>query len=93
MSTEDGQAYARENDMNVNPAKAKQLTNVRAAGSDEKLILAPPAQLTLERALEYIAEDELVEITPNHIRLRKRVLAANQRSVIRGEKKKERKQV
>ena len=84
---------ARENDMNVNPAKAKQLTNVRAAGSDEKLILAPPAQLTLERALEYIAEDELVEITPNHIRLRKRILPANQRSVIRGEKKKERKKV
>jgi len=84
---------ARENDMNVNPSKAKQLTNVRAAGTDEKLILAPPAQLTLERALEYIAEDELVEITPKHIRLRKRILPANQRSVIRGEKKKDRKQV
>jgi GTP-binding protein len=83
---------ARENDMNVNPSKAKQLTNVRAAGTDEKLILAPPAQLTLERALEYIAEDELVEITPQHIRLRKRVLPANQRSVIRGERKKDRKE-
>jgi GTP-binding protein len=82
---------ARENDMNVNPTKAKSLTNVRAAGTDEKLILAPPAQLTIERALEYIAEDELVEITPKHIRLRKRELRANQRSVIRGERKKDRK--
>jgi GTP-binding protein len=80
---------ARENDMNVNPTKAKNLTNVRASGTDEKLILAPPAQLTLERALEYIADDELVEITPKHIRLRKRMLPANQRSVIRGERKNE----
>ncbi len=79
---------ARENDMNVNPTKAKQLTNVRSAGADEKLILTPPIQLTLEKAMEYIAEDELVEVTPHHIRLRKKVMAANQRSVVRGERKK-----
>jgi GTP-binding protein len=78
---------ARENDMNVNPAKPKQLNNIRAAGADEKLILVPPIQLTLERAMEYIAEDELVEITPNHIRLRKKTLAGNLRSVVRGERR------
>ena len=78
---------SRENDMNVNVSRSKQLTNVRSAGADEKLILAPPVQLTLEKALEFIAEDELVEVTPNHIRLRKKVLAGNMRSVIRGEKK------
>ena len=61
----------------------------RAAGADEKLILAPPVQISLEKALEYISEDELVEITPNHIRLRKKVLAANMRSVVRGEKRKD----
>jgi GTP-binding protein len=78
----------RENDMNVNPCKPKQLNNIRSAGADEKLILAPPIQMTLEKALEYISEDELVEITPNHIRLRKKVLAGNMRSVVRGDKKK-----
>ncbi|MCB9780709.1 MAG: translational GTPase TypA [Alphaproteobacteria bacterium] len=79
---------ARENDMNVNPTKAKQLTNIRSAGADEKLILAPPVQITLEKAMEYIAEDELVEVTPAAIRLRKKVLAGNMRTVIRGDKKK-----
>ncbi|MEC9390383.1 MAG: translational GTPase TypA [Myxococcota bacterium] len=82
-------ASLRENDMNVNPCKPKQLNNIRSAGADEKLILAPPVQMTLEKALEYISDDELVEITPNHIRLRKKVLAGNMRSVVRGEKKKE----
>jgi GTP-binding protein len=82
----------RENDMNVNPCKPKQLNNIRSAGADEKLILAPPIQMTLEKALEYISEDELVEITPNHIRLRKKVLAGNMRSVVRGDKKKKEKQ-
>jgi GTP-binding protein len=80
---------ARENDMNINPAKAKQLNNMRASGADEKLILAPPIRPTLERALEYLAEDELVEVTPKHVRLRKKTLAANMRSVIRGERRKE----
>jgi GTP-binding protein len=81
-------AAARENDMNINPCKPKQLNNIRSAGADEKLILAPPLQLTLEKALEYISDDELVEITPKHIRLRKRTLASNMRSVLRGDKKK-----
>ncbi|MCL2491815.1 MAG: translational GTPase TypA [Coriobacteriia bacterium] len=65
---------ARSEDMVVNVAKAKQLTNVRAAGSDKGIVLAPPATFTLEEALEYIEDDELVEITPQNIRLRKRLL-------------------
>ena len=77
---------ARGNDMNVNVARAKQLNNIRSAGADEKLILAPPVQLTLEKALEYIAEDELVEVTPLSIRLRKKILQGNLRSVVRGDK-------
>ncbi len=62
---------ARDNDLVVNPTKEKKLTNVRAAGSDENIILKPPRQLFLEAALEYIEDDELVEVTPNVIRLRK----------------------
>ena len=79
---------ARDNDMNVNAVRAKQLTNFRSAGADEKLVLSPPVQITLEKAMEFIAEDELIEITPNFIRLRKKILAANQRSVIRDPTKK-----
>jgi GTP-binding protein len=82
---------SRNNDMNVNACRSKQLTNFRSSGADEKLILAPPVQITLERAMEFIAEDELIEVTPNHIRLRKRALAANQRSVVRGPKKEKKK--
>jgi len=78
---------SRENDLNVNATKSKALNNVRTAGADEKLILAPPVQLTLEKAMEFIAEDELMEVTPKFIRLRKKVLAGNMRSVIRGERK------
>jgi len=77
---------ARRNDMNVNTCRAKQLTNIRSAGADEKLILAPPVPLTLEKAMEFISDDELAEVTPANIRLRKRVLAANKRSVVRGER-------
>ncbi|MFH1464911.1 MAG: translational GTPase TypA [Pseudomonadota bacterium] len=77
---------ARENDINVNAARAKQLTNFRTTAADEKMILAPPVQLTLEKAMEFIAEDELVEVTPDSIRLRKKVLAGNLRSVVRGER-------
>ena len=63
----------QNNDMNVNIVKAKQqLTNIRSAGADTKLICAPPIKLSLESAMDFIAEDELVEITPNHIRLRKK---------------------
>ena len=65
---------SRDNDLDVNPCKEKKLTNIRAAGSDDNILLKPPRELTLEGALEYIEEDELVEITPNHIRLRKTLL-------------------
>jgi len=65
---------SRENDLMVNPTKEKKLTNIRAAGSDENIILKPPRQFSLEAALEYIEDDELVEITPKTIRLRKMVL-------------------
>ena len=78
---------SRNNDMNVNACRSKALTNFRSSGADEKLILAPPVQITLEKAMEFIAEDELIEVTPNHIRLRKKVLQGNLRSVVRGPKK------
>lgn len=71
--------HARENDLVVNPIKAKQLTNVRAAGSDENILLSPPRKFTLEQAIEYIEDDELVEVTPSFIRLRKRHLTENDR--------------
>ncbi len=71
--------HSRGNDLVVNPLKAKQLTNIRAAGSDENILLTPPIQLTLEQALEFIDEDELVEVTPNHIRLRKKLLKEHER--------------
>ncbi|MFC6633689.1 translational GTPase TypA [Microbulbifer taiwanensis] len=71
--------HSRNNDLVVNPTKAKQLTNVRAAGTDEALTLTPPIRHTLEQALEFIEDDELVEVTPNHIRLRKKVLQENMR--------------
>ena len=64
--------HSRDNDLSVNPTKAKQLTNVRAAGTDENLILTPHIQHTLEQALEFVEDDELVEVTPKSIRLRKR---------------------
>ncbi len=71
--------HARDNDLVVNPTKGKQLTNVRASGTDENLLLTPPVKHTLEQAMEFIADDELVEITPNHIRLRKKHLTENER--------------
>jgi len=64
--------HSRDNDLPVNPTKAKQLTNIRAAGTDENLILVPPITHTLEQALEFIEEDELVEVTPDSIRMRKK---------------------
>ncbi|MCA9270004.1 MAG: translational GTPase TypA [Planctomycetales bacterium] len=70
---------ARSDDMTVNPAKEKKLTNVRASGSDENIILKPPRRMSLETALEYIAEDELVEVTPKTIRLRKILLKESDR--------------
>jgi GTP-binding protein len=67
---------AKEGDMVVNVAKAKQLTNMRASSADKGIQLTPPVVFTLEEALEYIEDDELVEITPQSIRLRKRILSA-----------------
>ena len=71
--------HSRDNDLVVNPIKGKQLTNVRASGTDEAVRLTPPIQLTLESAIEFIADDELVEITPKSIRLRKRHLKEHER--------------
>ncbi len=71
--------HSRDNDLVVNPIKGKQLTNVRASGTDEAVRLIPPIALTLESAIEFIADDELVEITPKSIRLRKRHLTENER--------------
>ncbi len=71
--------HSRDNDLVVNPLKAKQLNNIRAAGTDEALTLTPPIRHTLEQALEFIDEDELVEVTPNHIRLRKKILSESER--------------
>lgn len=71
--------HSRSNDLVVNPTKAKQLTNIRAAGSDENLILTPVQKMTLEQALEFIDEDELVEVTPLSIRLRKKLLLEHER--------------
>ncbi|MDX2463233.1 MAG: translational GTPase TypA [Porticoccus sp.] len=71
--------HSRSNDLPVNPTKGKQLTNVRASGTDEALTLSPPITHTLEQALEFIEEDELVEVTPESIRLRKKLLTENER--------------
>ena len=71
--------HSRTNDLVVNPLKGKQLTNVRASGTDEAITLTPPIRQTLEQALEFIDEDELVEVTPNHIRLRKKLLIEHER--------------
>ena len=71
--------HSRSNDLVVNPLKAKQLTNIRAAGTDENLLLSPPVSTTLEYALEFINEDELVEVTPESIRIRKKYLREHER--------------
>jgi GTP-binding protein len=71
--------HSRENDLVVNPLKAKQLTNIRAAGSDENIILTPPVRMSLEQALEFIDDDELVEVTPESIRIRKKLLLEHER--------------
>jgi len=71
--------HARENDLVVNPLKGKQLTNVRASGTDENIMLTPPIRMTLEQAIEFIDDDELVEITPKNIRVRKKHLIEHER--------------
>jgi GTP-binding protein len=71
--------HSRDNDLVVNPIKTKKLTNIRAAGKDDALLLTPPIKLTLEYAVEFIADDELVEVTPESIRIRKRQLREHDR--------------
>ncbi|WP_022850702.1 translational GTPase TypA [Limisalsivibrio acetivorans] len=78
--------YNKENDMNANPCKEKKLTNVRASGKDEAAVLTPVPPMTLEKAIHFIAEDELVEVTPESIRLRKQVLSAQERHTNRAKK-------
>ena len=81
---------SRPGDLDVNPTKEKKLTNMRTTASDENIQLEPPRELTLEGALEYIEDDELIEITPQSIRLRKRMLKANDRKKLSREAKRER---
>jgi GTP-binding protein len=69
----------RDNDLVVNPLKGKKLTNMRAAGKDENVVLTPPIRFSLEQAMEFIDDDELIEVTPTSIRLRKRSLRENDR--------------
>ncbi len=71
--------HARENDLEVNVIKGKKLSNVRASGADDAIVLEPPREITLEYALEFIRDDELVEVTPDAIRLRKRMLTSHER--------------
>lgn len=79
--------HTRGNDLEVNPLKAKQLTNIRAAGKDDAVALSPPTKMTLDKALAFIADDELVEATPKSIRLRKAILDSNDRKRAGREKK------
>jgi GTP-binding protein len=81
--------HNRDNDINVNPCKEKKLTNMRASGKDENVILSPVLPMTLERALHFVREDEMVEITPVSIRLRKTVLSAKDRHTLDGARKKD----
>jgi GTP-binding protein len=74
---------SRSMDMTVNPTKEKKQSNVRSSGADEAIKLIPPIKLTLEQALEFIDDDELVEITPHNVRLRKKLLTENERSRVR----------
>ncbi|MBN1525957.1 MAG: translational GTPase TypA, partial [Spirochaetales bacterium] len=79
--------HSRENDLVINPGKTKKLTNIRAAGSDENVILTPPAAMSLEDCIGFINDDELVEITPDEIRLRKMVLSESKRKGMKNEAK------
>ena len=81
---------SRPGDMDVNPTKEKKLSNMRTTGTDENIRLEPPRELTLEGALEYIEDDELIEVTPQSIRLRKRMLSQSDRKKISREAKRER---
>src|SRR5207342_2636915 len=78
---------SRAEEMDVNPTKEKKLTNMRAAGSDDTVRLTPPRPMSLEQALEFVADDECVEVTPSAVRLRKVILDASQRGRLRNSKK------
>jgi GTP-binding protein len=80
--------HNRSQDIDVNPSKEKKLTNIRAAGKDDSIILSPIKTLTLEQAISFIREEELVEVTPQSIRMRKTVLSANKRHTMRAAKAK-----
>ena len=71
--------HSRDNDLNVNICRAKKLTNIRAAAKDENVMLVPVVPMSLEKAIDFIRDDELVEVTPSCVRIRKRVLQANKR--------------
>ncbi|MCO5571830.1 hypothetical protein L7F22_025578 [Adiantum nelumboides] len=75
--------YSRDSDLEVNPVKTKELNNIRAAGKDENIRLSPPRQISLEEAIGYVASDELIEVTPKVVRLRKKYLDANKRRAVR----------
>jgi GTP-binding protein len=77
---------AKDEEMVVNPTKGKQLTNIRASGSDDAIDLVPPYELTIERGLEVMAEDEYLEITPESVRLRKQHLTGSERAKFRRQK-------
>jgi GTP-binding protein len=83
--------HTRDNDLEVNVLKGKKLTNIRTTSKDEAVRLTPPIKMTLEKAMAYIADDELVEVTPKSIRLRKKLLDPNDRK--RDEKRREAEQV
>ena len=79
--------HNRDIDINANPCKEKKLTNIRAAARDENVILTPVIPVSLEKAINFIAEDEMVEVTPKSIRIRKGILSAQERHLLRGRKK------
>ncbi len=81
--------HNRSNDSNINVCREKKLTNIRAAGSDENVLLTPVTPLTLEWCIAWMAEDELMEVTPKYVRLRKRILDQNKRSIVRGPRDKD----
>uniref|UniRef100_A0A5B6ZN40 TypA/BipA C-terminal domain-containing protein n=1 Tax=Davidia involucrata TaxID=16924 RepID=A0A5B6ZN40_DAVIN len=90
METYDGMIvgeHSRDTDLDINPVRTKELTNIRAPGKDENVKLSPPRLMTLEEAIGYVASDELIEVTPKAIRLRKRYLDANKRKMMRNKPK------
>ncbi|KAG6526900.1 hypothetical protein ZIOFF_008987 [Zingiber officinale] len=78
--------HSRDNDLDINPVRTKELTNIRAPGKDENVKLSPPRLMTLEEAIGYVASDELIEVTPKSVKMRKRYLDANKRKMMKGKK-------